>query len=121
MLQGDIIKMGNNSIYGDIKEKYSFLLDEHKKSNEQENIEKLAFSAVEKLVEKGSISEPQEVIEKLSEFRNNSVEELKILNKAIELGRDTTSDDIKLGSLAEEKPAFPESAEDKFNNFLLSD
>jgi len=69
------------------QEHYSFLLEEYEKSQGIDEVEKLAMAVITKMVEREDITEPGEVIEKLAELRQQSAEELKVLEKAVELGR----------------------------------
>jgi hypothetical protein len=107
----------------DINTKFAFLLDEFKKNKSTEEVEKLAMAAIEKQVELGDIKEPEEVIEKLAQYRNESVENLVILNKAIEIGKkpDNFEKEASLGSISDNKPANPSSAEEGFFQALIED
>ena len=107
----------------DTQEKYIFLLDEYKKQTMNDEIEKLSEAAIGKMINDGTIVEPLDVLEKLSEFRQQDIEELKILNKAIEFGKVNSTHITKeasLGSLAE-KSTSVENAEERFISFLTED
>jgi len=100
------------------QEQYKFLLTEFEKKQVHEEVEKLAMAVITKMVEKSDITEPGEVIEKLAELRQQSIEDLKVLEKAVELGRNTKETSVKLGSLSDEASY---DGKDPLTSFLLED
>lgn len=108
----------------EVQKKYDFLLDEHKDNLERKEIEKLAMEAIEKQVDDGDIGSPTELLEKLSEYREQSVEELQILNKAIDLGkspkvRTEVEKEASFGTLSEKYSV--DGQENNLISFLLED
>ena len=106
------------------QEHYNFLLEEYEKSQGADEREKLAMTVVTKMVERADLTEPGEVLEKLAELRQQTTEDLKILEKAVELGRipggegPTKTASASLGSLAEIPSG---DDQDNLTKFLLED
>ncbi len=107
------------------QEHYNFLLEEYEKSQGVEEVEKLAMTVVTKMVEREDITEPGEVIEKLADLRQQTPEDLKVLEKAVELGRNPGSDkgptktaSALLGTLTETPSG---DGQDNITKFLLED
>lgn len=115
-------------INNDIKEKYDFLLDQYRVKSATEEVEKLATIIIDKQIESGNISEPAEVIEKLAEYRGQTVEELTVLDKAVDLGFSPKEEmekeaSTELGKIAEDSHDYSSggNAEDRFVDFLITD
>ncbi len=106
------------------EEHYKFLLEEYEKSQSIEEIEKLAMIVVTKMVEREDITEPGEVIEKLADLRQQTPEDLKVLEKAVEMGRipgkegPTKTASALLGTLTEIPSG---DGQDNITKFLLAD
>jgi outer membrane PBP1 activator LpoA protein len=106
------------------QEHYNFLLEKYEKSQGNEEVEKLAMIVVTKMVEREDITEPGEVIEKLAELRQQTTEDLKVLEKAVELGRKPGDEEpsktasASLGSLTDEPNG---DGQDRLTKFLLED
>lgn len=106
------------------QEQFDFLLEEYEKSQGAEEREKLAMAVITKMVERADITEPGEVLEKLAELRQQSNEDLKVLEKAVELGRipgveePTKTASASLGSLSESPSG---DDQDNLTKFLLED
>ena len=103
---------------------YNFLLEEYKRSENSQEIDKLAMSVIGKMVEREDLTEPNDVLEKLAELRQQTSEDLKVLEKAVELGRNPVIDEAtkvasaSLGSLSEKSN---EEDQDNLTKFLLED
>jgi len=106
------------------QEHYNFLLEEYEKSQSIEEVEKLAMAVVTKMVEREDITEPGEVIEKLADLRQQTSEDLKVLEKAVELGRIPGNEgpaktaSASLGTLTETPSG---DGQDNITKFLLED
>jgi hypothetical protein len=106
------------------QEHYNFLLEEYEKSQGNEEVEKLAMTVITKMVEREDITEPGEVIEKLAELRQQTSEDLKVLEKAVELGRMPSNEEpsktasASLGTLTETPSG---DGQDSLTQFLLED
>jgi hypothetical protein len=106
------------------QEHYNFLLEEYEKSQSIEEVEKLAMTVVTKMVEREDITEPGEVIEKLADLRQQTSEDLKVLEKAVELGRIPGNEgpiktaSASLGTLTETPSG---DGQDNITKFLLED
>jgi uncharacterized protein Smg (DUF494 family) len=106
------------------QEHYNFLLEEYEKSQGSQEVEKLAMTVITKMVEREDITEPNEVIEKLAELRQQTTEDLKVLDKAVELGRVQSTEEptkiasTSLGHLTDEPTG---DGQDNITKFLLED
>ncbi len=108
-----------NEFYKTAEEHYSFLLNQYKEKLNSEEVEKLAFEVVNKMAENGNITTPEQAIEKIAEYRDKAIEELKILNQALDLGPvEKTAEVPKLGSLSEAPSG---DGQDNLTSFLLED
>lgn len=57
------------------------------------------------MIDRGKINKPGDVLTKVAEFEKQSSEDLKTLEKALELASDETKLEIKLGSVSEKPTA----------------
>ena len=83
---------------------------------EKETQQKAAFEITQKLVDSGQLG-IQDILPKIAELSEQSVEDLKIYAKAMELTRNTNV--FKLGSIADIGPGIDST--DRFTEFLLED
>ncbi len=111
-----------SDFYKTAEEHYSFLLNEYKKNLSFQEIEKVAFEVVTKMAEKGQISTPEEAIEKIAEYREKAIDDLKIIDKALDFGpvekTAETQKAAELGSLSDTPSG---DGQDNLTSFLLED
>lgn len=75
-----------------------------------------AREIIAKMVQKGNISET-EVLEKLSKLEQQSVEDLKVTEKALEMSKNAN---FNLGSLGDKTSVGEESGLDPLTNYLIN-
>jgi len=111
----------DKDLYKTAEDHYNFLLSNYKDTLNSKEIEKLAFAVVTKMAEVGTISTPEEAIEKIAEYREKGLEDLKIIEKAIDLGpvvKTAEHESVKLGSLSDSPSG---DGQDNLTSFLLED
>ena len=87
------------------------------KDKEKEIIEKLASEILEKLIERNELK-LENVLEKIGELRETSIEDLRILKKALDL----TKEHVKLGSLSDAAGNLTTlDPAERFHAFLVED
>jgi len=111
----------DNEFIKTAEEHYNFLLNEYKENISSKEIEKVAFEVVNKMVETGNITTPEEAIEKIAEYRSKGLEDLEIIKKAIDIGpvmKTAEHNSVKLGSLSDDPSG---DGQDNLTSFLLED
>ncbi len=111
-----------NDFYKTAHEHFDFLLDQYKEKLNSEEIEKVAFEVINRMIHNGQISTPEEAIIKVAEYKQKALDDLKIIDKALDLGPVEKTAEIftapELGSLSDTPSA---ESQDNLTSFLLED
>lgn len=111
-----------NTFYKTAEAHYQFLLEKYKESLDSKDVEKIAYEIVGKLAERKEISTPLEAIEKIAEYREKGLDDLRIVRKALDFSPvEKTAETAKAPELGLLSDTPSGDGQDNLTSFLLED